>query len=309
MNSKLRAPEGNPRPVLSVYFDGACPLCRREIGFYRHLKGADRIEWVDLNQGSAESVAPGLCRIDALERFHVRRADGRFFSGARGFAELWSELPAFRWLGAISRLPVIRSVLEMAYRGFLRIRPWLQRRARQAEACSEERYPRWLEKALRSDHAGETGAVAIYKGILWASRDRRVRDFAHRHIATEMRHLTIMEEILSPARPSRLLPLWRAAGFLTGALPALIGPRAIYATIDAVETFVDHHYRRQIEALEGNDRWRTIRETLESCRLDEVDHRDEARRMCHRCRGPAARIWARIVTFGSAVGVATAERV
>ena len=296
-------------PLLTVFFDGACPLCRREIGFYRRLSGADRIEWIDISVGDAESVAPGLCRSDALKRFHVRGADGRLHSGARGFAELWAALPAFRWLGAIARLPLLNPVLEVIYRGFLRVRPWLQRRAGRAESSAEERYPRWLEKALRSDHAGETGAVAIYKGILWASRDRRVRDFAHRHIVTEMRHLMIMEELIVPARPSRLLPLWRTAGFLTGALPALIGPRAVYATIDAVETFVDHHYRRQIEALDGNDRWRTIRETLESCRLDEVDHRDEARRMCHRCRGPAARIWARIVTFGSALGVATAERV
>ena len=299
----------NGSPRLTVFFDGACPLCRREIGFYRRRKGADRIDWVDVSRGDAESVAPGLCRTDALKRFHVRLADGRLESGGRAFAELWASLPAFRWLGVIARIPIIGAILERAYRGFLRIRPALTRRMRRADASADEQYPRWLEKALRSDHAGETGAVAIYKGILWASRDRRVRNFAHRHIATEMRHLTIMEELIVPARPSRLLPLWRAAGFLTGALPALIGPRAVYATIDAVESFVDHHYRRQVEALEGNDRWRTIRETLESCRLDEVDHRDEARRMCHRCRGPAARIWARVVTFGSALGVATAERV
>lgn len=303
------APGNGTSPDLTVFYDGACPLCRREIGFYRRLEGSEQIEWIDVSAGSAGSVAPGLCRTDALKRFHVRLADGRLESGARGFAELWAALPAFRWLGAIARLPVISSVLEVAYRGFLRIRPALTRRARRAETTAEERYPRWLEKALRSDHAGETGAVAIYEGILWVSRDRRVRDFAHRHIAAEMRHLAIMEELIVPARPSRLLPLWRAAGFLTGAIPALFGPRAVYATIDAVETFVDGHYRRQIEALEGNDRWRTIRETLESCRRDEVDHRDEARHLCHRCRGPAARVWARIVTFGSALGVATAERV
>lgn len=309
MSTKSVSPEFVVSPQLTVFFDGACPLCRREIGFYRGLEGAGRIEWIDVSAGNAGSVAPGLCRKEALERFHVRLSDGRLESGARGFAELWAALPAFRWLGVIARLPVISFILETAYRGFLRIRPALTRRARRAEASAAERYPRWLEKALRSDHAGETGAVAIYEGILWASRDRRVRDFAHRHIATELRHLTIMEELIVPARPSRLLPLWRAAGFLTGALPALIGPRAVYATIDAVESFVDGHYRRQIEALEGNDRWRTIRETLESCRRDEVDHRDEARRLCHRCRGPAARVWARIVTLGSALGVATAERV
>lgn len=303
------APAVSARPALTVFYDGACPLCRREIGFYRRLNGADRIEWIDLSEGKAESVAPGLCRSEALKRFHVRLPNGRLASGARGFAELWSALPSFRWLGAAARTSFFAPVLELAYRSFLRVRPALTRRARRAEASGKHAYPRWLEKALRSDHAGETGAVAIYKGILWASRNPRVRDFAHRHIFTEMRHLAIMEELIPPARPSRLLPLWRAAGFLAGAVPALIGPRAVYATIDAVETFVDQHYRRQIEALKGNPRWRTIRETLEACRRDEVDHRDEARRLCYRCRGRAARRWARIVTVGSALGVATAERV
>ncbi len=306
MNIKNAPRPPQATPALTVYFDGSCPLCRREIAFYRRRAGGERIEWVDLNEGNAEMVAPGLCRSDAMARFHVRRPDGQLFSGARGFAELWSALPAFRWAGAVARSRFFAPMLELAYRGFLRIRPTLQRRAR-AKHSSE--YPRWLEKALRSDHAGETGAVAIYRGILRVSRDQQVRDFAHRHIATEMRHLAIMEELLDPANRSRLLPLWRVAGFLTGALPALFGPRAVYATIDAVESFVDHHYRQQIEQLEGQPRWRTVRETLESCRRDEVDHRDEARQRCNRCRGPAIKAWSRVVTVGSTLGVAAAERV
>lgn len=306
MSSTPTSPATPANPALTVYFDGGCPLCRREIGFYRRRAGADRVEWIDLNQGNTEMVAPGLCRSDALARFHVRRPDGRLFSGARGFAELWWALPAFRWLGAAARSRFLAPILELAYRGFLRIRPALQRRVK-AKRSSE--YPRWLEKALRSDHAGETGAVAIYQGILRVSRDAQLRGFAHRHIATEMRHLAIMEELLDRPSRSRLLPLWRMAGFFTGALPALFGPRAVYATIDAVESFVDHHYRQQIEQLEGQPRWRTIRETLESCRQDEVDHRDEARQRCNRCRGSALKAWSRVVTVGSTLGVAAAERV
>uniref|UniRef100_UPI001954D9B1 demethoxyubiquinone hydroxylase family protein n=1 Tax=Enterobacter asburiae TaxID=61645 RepID=UPI001954D9B1 len=61
------------------------------------------------------------------------------------------------------------------------------------------------------------------------------------------------------------------------ARPALAGPRAVYATIAAVETFVDHHYQSQIDRLTGDAAWAPLRELLDSCRRDEVAHRDEAR--------------------------------
>ena len=102
---------------------------------------------------------------------------------------------------------------------------------------------------LRTDHAGETGAVMIYRGILAITRDAGVRHFAQAHLATETEHLAKIEPLLAPRQRSRLLPLWRIAGWLTGALPACIGPRAVYATIEAVETFVDQHYAEQIESM------------------------------------------------------------
>ncbi|NIM27417.1 MAG: demethoxyubiquinone hydroxylase family protein, partial [Gammaproteobacteria bacterium] len=71
--------------------------------------------------------------------------------------------------------------------------------------------------------------------------------------------------------------LWRMAGFTTGALPALFGARAVYVTIDAVETFVDGHYGAQIEALGARPEWRALRALLDACRADERAHRDEAR--------------------------------
>ncbi len=86
---------------------------------------------------------------------------------------------------------------------------------------------------LRSDHAGETGAIMIYRAILAVARDPELRAFASAHMETEARHLELLEELLPPRQRSRLLPIWRVAGFLTGFFPALFGPRAVFATIDA----------------------------------------------------------------------------
>jgi ubiquinone biosynthesis monooxygenase Coq7 len=171
-------------------------------------------------------------------------------------------------------------------------------------------WPAWLVGELRSDHAGETGAVRIYDGILAVSRDPAVRDFATRHRATEQGHLDLLEDLLPPAEHSRLLPVWRVAGWLTGALPALFGPRAVFATVDAVETFVDHHYRAQTERLAREGILPAIHALLEKCREEEVHHRDEAREAGEGpAYGPVLRAWAWVVGSGSAAAVAAAKRI
>jgi ubiquinone biosynthesis monooxygenase Coq7 len=161
---------------------------------------------------------------------------------------------------------------------------------------------------LRSDHAGETGAVAIYLGILAISRDAEIRRFATAHLATEREHLARMGELLPPAKRSILLPIWRVAGWLTGALPAMFGPRAVYATIDAVETFVEQHYEEQVRKLPTHGPGGALRSLLIACQADEVHHRDEARQ-AGPATGPALHIWQTLVGKGSAAAVAAARRV
>ena len=49
---------------------------------------------------------------------------------------------------------------------------------------------------FRTNHAGETGAVYIYKAILMISRDKDVIDFSKKHLRTEKDHLLLIEEVL-----------------------------------------------------------------------------------------------------------------
>jgi 3-demethoxyubiquinol 3-hydroxylase len=175
-----------------------------------------------------------------------------------------------------------------------------------------------LASDLRTDHAGESGAVMIYRGILAITRGAGVRHFAQEHLATEADHLAQIEPLLAPEQRSRLLPLWRVAGWLTGALPALVGPRAVYATIEAVETFVDQHYAEQIESIDRHDPHCThpplqsVRALLQACRSDEIAHRDEAAALFAVGGGPpslALRAWVWAVSAGSRVAVKICRRV
>ena len=71
---------------------------------------------------------------------------------------------------------------------------------------------------------------------------------------TEQRHLATVETLVPHPSRSRLLAVWRAAGFVTGALPSLVGRNAVYSTIEAVETFVDIHCRAN-RRLDGDKNW------------------------------------------------------
>jgi predicted DCC family thiol-disulfide oxidoreductase YuxK len=113
-------------------FDGACPLCRREVGVYQSLKPLETVAWLDVSEASASLAPQDQARY--MARFHVRQKDGRLLSGAAAFVALWLVMPGWRWLGKVGRVPGVTPVLELAYRGFLHLRPYLQRLMRAAEA-------------------------------------------------------------------------------------------------------------------------------------------------------------------------------
>lgn len=123
-------------PALTVLYDGACPLCRREIGVYRGLEPISPICFADVSD--AALPLPGdTPREQLLARFHVRAPDGRLLSGAEAFLAMWAALPGWRWLARAGRVPGAAWALERVYRVFLRLRPRLQRWASRLDRRSD----------------------------------------------------------------------------------------------------------------------------------------------------------------------------
>ena len=304
----MRELTDNHCPTLTVLYDGSCPLCRREIGVYQGLQpidAAQTLQFSDISRADS-ALPPGGLRSDYLARFHVQRADGQVVSGAAAFVALWATLPGWRYLAMAARLPGATPLLEVVYRAFLRIRPQMQGIAKAFDA---PRVSAALAGDLRSDQAGETGAVWIYKGLLAVSRDAGVREFAQRHLKTERGHLDKINAVLPWPQRSRLLPAWRVAGFATGVLPALFGPRAVYATIAAVETFVDQHYQHQIDKLQNQPEHASLLALLRECQQDECEHRDEAIALQAQPPGWLLRAWCKLVGSGSSAAVELARRI
>lgn len=302
---------------LTVLYDGGCPLCRREIAHVQKLasgRGDSALCFVDIStEGPGQACAPAE-RATLLARFHVQRADGTRLHGAAAFVAMWQRLPGWRHLARLAKLPGMLTLLEWAYCGFLRLRPALQRLARRWDAAPPEgpALSPYLERELRSDHAGETGAVYIYRGITAVARwrgDAPLLAFAREHGVTEAEHLKQVEAWLPRDRRSRLLGPWRLAGWLTGALPALLGRRAVYATIAAVETFVDRHYQQQIDHLRAHGGPQALLKLLLQCQADECAHRDQAAALAGPTVPAWLRAWCALVGAGSAAAVVLARRV
>ncbi|MBC7381025.1 MAG: DUF393 domain-containing protein [Burkholderiaceae bacterium] len=132
-------------PSLTVLYDGACPLCRREIGIYRGLRPLqpDRpVCFADVSDAAfplLPALPPGTTREQLLARFHVCGSDAQLLSGAQAFLALWAALPGWRWLALAGRVPGAAWVMERTYRLFLRWRPTLQRWAFRLESPGMER--------------------------------------------------------------------------------------------------------------------------------------------------------------------------
>jgi len=132
MSKSENSPQGTSCDAITVMFDGSCPLCRREIGLYQSLAPLQTVSWLDVSKDSAGLDTAE--RAQYMARFHVRLEDGHLASGAAAFVALWLAMPGWRWLGRACQLPGVTPVLELAYRGFLHLRPYLQRWATRAES-------------------------------------------------------------------------------------------------------------------------------------------------------------------------------
>ena len=137
-----------------------------------------------------------------------------------------------------------------------------------------------LAEILRVDHAGELGAVHIYRGqraVLAAAKGReRIAGQLAEMEGHEQVHLARFDTLLTEhgVRPTAMVPFWRLAGFALGAGTALLGEKAAHACTEAVESVIEAHYAGQIAELA--DREPELAAELSKFRDEELAHRDQA---------------------------------
>ena len=124
--------EQNKNPV-TVYFDGLCVVCAKEIQHYQQQKGAEKIRFVDITKNSFNAAAEGLDPSEVHRVMHVRRADGSLALKVDAFIEIWQQLPRYCWLARWASRPALRRVLDLGYQAFVVARPYLPRKKNPCE--------------------------------------------------------------------------------------------------------------------------------------------------------------------------------
>lgn len=169
------------------------------------------------------------------------------------------------------------------------------------------------EEMLRVDHAGEYGAVAIYRGQLAVFERQhgkeRIVSQLKEMAAQEQDHLDAFDRMLSAGsvRPTVLSPIWNAAGFALGVGTALLGEKAAHACTEAVETVIEEHYGDQVAELReaGED---ALADTMAKFQEEEVAHKELAASE-GAAEAPAYPLLSAVIRTGCRVAIRISEKV
>lgn len=109
------------RWAVEVFFDGDCPLCVREIAMLRRLDRHARIRFTDIASPTFDAAATGKTWDELMARIHGRLPDGTSIEGVEVFRRLYATV-GLGPLVALTRLPGVRQLLNLAYQLFARHR-------------------------------------------------------------------------------------------------------------------------------------------------------------------------------------------
>ena len=104
--------------MITVYYDGKCGLCSKEIQYYQRISPKDRFIWLDIASQPHHLDKVHLTQEQALRRLHVNSPKAGLVQGVEAFCVIWRELPAWRWLALLVSLPVIKQLATIAYNQF-----------------------------------------------------------------------------------------------------------------------------------------------------------------------------------------------
>ncbi|MCE2517157.1 MAG: DUF393 domain-containing protein [Alphaproteobacteria bacterium] len=104
--------------MITVYFDGKCGLCSKEIRYYQGIAPGEVFIWHDIATDPAPLDEFGVDQASALRWLHARDSAGNWHIGVAAFTLIWRHLPYWRWLAPVVELPVVLPIAQWGYNRF-----------------------------------------------------------------------------------------------------------------------------------------------------------------------------------------------
>jgi predicted DCC family thiol-disulfide oxidoreductase YuxK len=108
-------------PELTLFYDGDCPFCQREVNWLRRRDDSGRVGYVDIAGQEFEPGRYGLGDRDVHARIHAVRGDGTVLEGMEVFRAVYGKI-GLGWLMAPTGWPILRPIFDWLYRLFARNR-------------------------------------------------------------------------------------------------------------------------------------------------------------------------------------------
>jgi predicted DCC family thiol-disulfide oxidoreductase YuxK len=111
----------NALEKLTLFYDGACPLCQAEIQFLSRRNRAGLLDFVDINSARFDADSIGISCEQALAAMYGQYANGVLIQGVAVFPEAYrrADLPFLAWM--FSR-KLLQPILQVGYRFFAKNR-------------------------------------------------------------------------------------------------------------------------------------------------------------------------------------------
>lgn len=104
--------------MITVFYDGKCGLCSKEINYYRSIAPKGIFIWQDITESAESLNKEGITLVEGLKLLHAKDNSGHIHVGVDAFILIWKQLNKWRVLAFLIDLPIIRQVANLAYRTF-----------------------------------------------------------------------------------------------------------------------------------------------------------------------------------------------
>jgi predicted DCC family thiol-disulfide oxidoreductase YuxK len=108
--------------MITVFYDGKCGLCSKEINHYKTVASKGIFDWQDVTISTEKLDAHNITLVDALKFLHALDANNKQHVGVDAFILIWKQLKRWHILAYIVALPIIRQIAQYLYKAFAKWR-------------------------------------------------------------------------------------------------------------------------------------------------------------------------------------------